>query len=279
MRSLILFWLFVCAAPARAEVVTSILPLQAWAEHLLGEGARVSVLVQPGQSPELFEPTSRQLASLAGADVFFAIGVPFEVTLLPRLARMFPDLEIVELGRDIGRIEWPTHAHGAAHEGDPHVWLDPQLAVRLVDQMAAVLAVRDPDAANLIAARAAVLRARFEDLDDRLRTRLAPLQGQTIVTYHPALGYFAAAYGLGQMAVESGGTGPGARHLADLAGTVDRQSLKLLVVEPQFAPQRARALAGSLGLDVVVFDPLASDLVRELDALAEALVAAAGVRP
>lgn len=264
------------AADARAEVVTSIVPLQAWAHELLGADAQVSVLVQPGQSPELFEPTTRQLAGLAGAELLFAIGVPFEVTLLPRLARMFPELPVVELGRDIEREQWPPtgdRLHGV--DGDPHIWLDPRHAARLVDEMAAVLAVRHAERADVIAARAAVMRARFEELDRRLARRLEPLEGQAILAYHPALGYFARAYGMRQLAVESGGTEPGARHLALLAEEVHEQGLDVLVVEPQFAPQRARALAGSLGLRVVVFDPLAADLVAELDGLADALLAAA----
>lgn len=273
-RSLLILLLCLPAASgARAEVATSIVPLQAWARELLGEGHEVSVLVQPGQSPELFEPTSRQLAGLASSEVFFAIGVPFEVTLLPRLARMFEDLQIVELGAGIERITWPDHGdHGPALDGDPHVWLDPEIAAQLVDEMAAVLAVREPGRADVIVARAAVMRARFEELDQRLTRRLAPLRGGTVLAYHPALGYFAAAYGLRQLAVESGGTAPGARHLARLAGEVQERSLRVLVVEPQFAPQRARSLAGSLGLEVVVFDPLAADLVAELEALADALI-------
>ena len=53
------------------------------------------------------------------------------------------------------------------------------------------------------------------------------------------------------------------------------QSLRVLVVEPQFAPHRARSVAGSLDLKVIVFDPLATDLVVELEALSAALVSAA----
>ena len=45
-------------------------------------------------------------------------------------------------------------------------------------------------------------------------------------------------------------------------------------VEPQFAPQRARSLAKSLDLTVVMLDPLAVDLVAELYRFALALLAA-----
>jgi zinc transport system substrate-binding protein len=138
--------------------------------------------------------------------------------------------------------------------------------------MAGAMARVYPDRAEGIASRAVALREQFEELDERLRARLAPLRGQTVLAYHPALGYWAKTYGLEQAAVESGGSEPGARHLAALSARMEGQLLRVLVVEPQFAPNRARSVAASLGLGVLVFDPLATDLVAELDALADALL-------
>ena len=274
MRKLILGILLVLAGPARAEVVTSILPLQAWAQELLGGKDAAQVLVGPGQSPALYEPTSRQLVKLAAARLFFGIGVPFEAALVPRLQRMFPELEIIELGQLINRRGWPeVDSRSPSSAGDPHVWLDPAHAAVLITEMSDVLAGFYVEDAAPIRARAAAMVARFGDLDARLARMLAPLRGQEILAYHPALGYFASAYGLEQVAVESGGIEPGARHLSQLAARMEEQSLRVLVVEPQFAPQRARALAKSMGLGVVVLDPLAPDLVAELERFAIALLA------
>ena len=273
MLATLLFGLLLAAVPARADVAVSILPLQVWASELLDED--VQVLVGPGQSPALFEPTGRQLAALAGADVFFAIGVPFESALLPRIERMFPDLEVVHLGAGIKRIPWPeVEGHAHAQESDPHIWLAPLHAVTLIAEMEGELVRRAPERRDEIGERSQAMQQRFRELDRRLRSRLEPLEGQTLMAYHPALGYFAQAYGLQQAAVESGGTEPGARHLASLASRMREQSLRVLVVEPQFAPHRARSVAGSLDLEVVVFDPLSVDLVAALDSLSADLLRA-----
>ncbi len=273
MRTLILSLLLILAGPARAEVVTSILPLQSWAQELLAEKVTVEVLVGPGQSPALYEPTAKQLVMLSGSKLFFRIGVPFEAALVPRLQRMFPKLEIIELGQSIRRQDWPqVDPHTPSPDGDPHVWLDPAHAATLITEMSDVLAARYTYDAAEIRTRAAALVSRFGDLDARLAAMLVPLQGQEILAYHPALGYFASAYGLKQVAVESGGTEPGARHLSRLAARMKEQSLRILVVEPQFAPQRARSVAQSMDLTVVVLDPLAVDLVAELDRFALALL-------
>jgi zinc transport system substrate-binding protein len=275
MRLYLLLLSLLWAGTAHAGVAVSILPLQAWVTELTGDD--VQVLVGPGQSPALFEPTGRQLVELAGADVFFAIGVPFEIALVPRLKRMFPDLEIVVLGEGIERMAWPeVEEHGHVHDLDPHVWLDPSLAARIVAEMASVLQRRDPDRAEEIDRRSREMQQTFQQLDERLRARLEPLKGQALLAYHPALGYFARAYGLEQLAVESGGTEPGARHLAALGSRMDAQALRVLIIEPQFAPHRARSVAGSLGLEVLVFDPLSTDLVAELESLSDKLIRAGG---
>jgi zinc transport system substrate-binding protein len=275
MRILIVSLLLILAGSAQAEVATSILPLQSWAQELLAEKVTVEALVGPGQSPALYEPTARQLVRLSEARLLFTIGVPFEAALIPRLGRMFPELEIIELGQSIRRQGWPEiDPHSPLAAGDPHVWLDPAHAAALITEMSDVLAGLYADDAAEIRVRAAGMVSRFAGLDTRLAELLLPLKGQEVLAYHPALGYFASAYGLKQVAVESGGTEPGARHLSWLADRLEHQSLRVLVVEPQFAPQRARSLAKSLDLTVVMLDPLAVDLVAELDRFALALLAA-----
>ncbi|MCK9995180.1 MAG: zinc ABC transporter substrate-binding protein, partial [Candidatus Krumholzibacteria bacterium] len=79
-----------CLAPtatfaAPIKITVSILP-QAWFVEQIGSDlVEVSVLVGPGHSPAIYEPTPRQMADLEQADLFLAAGVPFEQGLVPRV--------------------------------------------------------------------------------------------------------------------------------------------------------------------------------------------------
>ena len=60
------------------------------------------------------------------------------------------------------------------------------------------------------------LLVRLDSLDTACAEALRQADVHTIVIYHPALTYYAADYGLEQLAVEHDGKEPSARHLARL---------------------------------------------------------------
>lgn len=268
-------------APAQAaSYVVSLLPVRGLVSELAGPDATVECLVGPGESPETFEPTSRQITGLARADAVFTAGLPFEDALLSRVDRQFPDLRRVDVTRGIVRQSLPPmaatdldHDHDHAHgETDPHVWTGPAELRTIVANVAAALTEMQPQDAAAIARRRVALDARIAALELEIEARLLPYTGRSVLSYHPAFGYFCHRYGLRQLAVESGGTEPGARHIVELAGRLRREGVTFMVAPPQFSPDRARTLARSLEVEVVIVDPLQEDVEAMLREFTEILV-------
>lgn len=268
------------ASAHAASYVVSLLPLRGLVSELAGPDVTVACLVGPGESPETFEPTSRQITGLARADAVFTAGLPFEDALFARVDRQFPDLQRVDVTRGIERQTLPPmaatdldrlhdHAHG---ETDPHVWTGPAELRTIVANVAAVLTALQPQDAAAIALRRVALDARITALELEIEARLLPFTGRTVLAYHPAFGYFCRRFGLRQLAVESGGTEPGARHIVELAGRLRREGVTFMVAPPQFSPDRARTLARSLEVGVVVVDPLREDVEAMLREFTEILV-------
>jgi zinc transport system substrate-binding protein len=116
------------------------------------------------------------------------------------------------------------------------------------------------------------LRAFLADLDKlnaKIADALAPMKGQTFFVFHPALGYFADAYGLKQQAVEIEGKSPSAKQLGKLIDLARAKGAKVIFVEPQFPSRSARRVAKAIGGVVVPIDPLAEDYMKNLAAIAE----------
>lgn len=105
------------ASESKAVVFVSIAPMKFFVEKISGGKVDCQVMVAPGASPATYEPTPRQLALLAKAKAFFAIGVPFENAFLPKLHKLYPKLNIVETQHGITLIDMAEHHH---HEDEHH---------------------------------------------------------------------------------------------------------------------------------------------------------------
>jgi zinc transport system substrate-binding protein len=243
----------VAAAQAPVHVAVSIPPQKWLVEQVAGAAVSVSILVEPGRSPENFAPTPRQVADLQASDVYFSAGVAFELGLLPRLAAM-PDALRLAGRRPV------SERHGTdGDDNDPHSWLDPREAVAFADTVCRVLSELRPAQAAAFARGRDALQAQLAELDREIAGLLAGCRGREFFVFHPAYGHFAARYGLTQVAVEDHGHEPGARHLAETIDRARAAGARAIVVQPQFPQRSADAVAQAIGAQVVVLDPLAPD--------------------
>jgi len=263
-------------AAGRLRAFVSILPQASFVERVGGEHVAVEVLVGPGQSPHAYEPTPRQMAALAGSRVYFSIGVPFEKSLLGKLATMARDLRIVDTREGIPlRKMTDGHDEGARHdhehpEGtpDPHVWLNPRLAKLVAANIAKALKELDPQHAADYEANLKAFQADLDRVDARVAEALAPLRGKSFMVFHPAFGYFGDAYGLTQEAVEIEGKEPTARQLAALIEKAKARGVRVIFVQPQFSRAGAAAVASAIDGVVVPMDPLARNYIENLEVMA-----------
>jgi zinc transport system substrate-binding protein len=262
------------ASEKKVRAFVSILPQAYFVERIGGEHVEVEVMVGPGQSPETYEASPRQMARLSRADVYFQIRVPFEARLIQGIAGSFPELKRVDTTAGITlRHLAHGHHHGDADDDhadqqDPHTWLDPSLAKIQSKNICDALCELDPGHGEFYRAN---LKALIEDLDtakEKLSQALSPWKGRSFYVFHPAFGYFGDAFGLKQVAVETGGKEPSAKGIAGLIRQAQRDRVQLIFVQPQFSKKSAEAIAGSIGGAVVEMDPLSRDYLKNLDEIA-----------
>ena len=252
------------------RVFVSILPQAQLVEKIGGDRVQVNVLVQPGQSPATYSPTPKQLAELSKARLFVRVGVPFEEGFIEKVRETYPNLKITDQRDNVRLLRSCVHVHVHDHgEVDPHIWLDPK-RLKLQAQTVAKALV-EVDADNLAGFNTNLLKliGELEALDKRIERVLAPFKGQTLLVYHPAYGYFADSYGLRQVAVEAGGKEPGARQLANIIGQARKEKAEVIFVQPQFSKKSAELVAEAIGGTVVPMDPLARDVLLNLEEMAK----------
>jgi len=274
------------AAGKPLSVFVSILPQKYFVERIAGSRVQVSVMVQPGVSPETYEPSPKQIAQLAEAQVYFRIGMPFEDAWLEKIQRSNPQLLMVDTrdGIELRPIDG-YHRHGEelardldSDEGlmDPHIWLSPMLVKRQAKTICNTLMLLDPANKEEYEENYRLFAEDLEAVDEQIRSLLKDVQGKKFLVFHPAWGYFADEYGLVQVPIEVEGKEPNARELTQIIGFARREGIKTIFVDTQSNIKPAETVARAVQARVVQLDPLAEDYLNSLIATAEAI--AAGVR-
>jgi zinc transport system substrate-binding protein len=257
------------------SVFVSIVPQKTFVEKIGGDRVHVSVLVEPGGNPHTYEPKPRQMAALSTAKIFFAIGVTFEEAWLNRIAGLNKGMRIVHTEEGIERRRMvdhreteksPNHDHAS---GDPHIWLSPPLVMLQARNIFQALTEVDPAGRDHYERNYKGFIDEIVDLDAELMNTFAQSGGTRIfMTFHPSWGYFAAAYGLKQVAMESEGKEPKPRELRDLIEFARKRDISVIFVQPQYSMKSAEAIAREIGAQVAVADPLAEDWAQNLRAVA-----------
>jgi zinc transport system substrate-binding protein len=277
-----------CASPLR--IVVSVLPLKTFVERVGGDRVHVDVMVPPGRSPATYDPSPRQVASLADADLYVRVGAPFENAWMRRFQSASPTLAVLDVRDGMTLRPMAAHHHARhgedaepaehAHPGgsgaamDSHIWTSPRLVRTISRSIAERLADLDPNHADDYAANQRTFDAELVALDAWLTERLADLDDRRFLVFHPAWGYFAADYALEQVPIEHEGKPPGARRLAALIDQAQNAGIRVVFVQPQFDHRAAEQLARAIGGKVVAIDPLSADYIANLRRVADALVAA-----
>lgn len=270
----------------RLHVVVSILPQAYFVERIGGEQVDAEVLVGPGQSPHAYDLTPKQLEGLSRAKVYFRIGIDFETALVPRIQRLFKDLNIVDLRTGVPLrtltaaevcVEAEHAGHGESHaeephahagRPDPHIWLNPLLVKTQARTICDALVKLDPQHAADYRKNLAAFEADLDRVHADIAKTLAPLKGRELFVFHPAFGYFADAYGLKQVPVEIEGKEPTAKQLAELIARAKADHVRVIFVQPQFSRKSAEAIAQAIGGAVVPIDDLARDYLKNLEDIA-----------
>lgn len=249
--------------PAKIRIMATVFPLREFAAAVAGNRGETSLLLPTGAGVHTWQPRPGDIARLSECDLLLFIGSGLE-PWLPSLLRAFPggrfrtfeaasDLVLAESGEAPGH-EGEGHAHGPL---DPHVWLDFELDLRIVDGIAAELGRIDPDGIPLFTANAETLKSRLTALDARFREGLAGCRGKSLVLAgHGAFGYLARRYGLVQKALYglSPDSQPRPKDLMDAVDYCRKNGIRTVFFENSVPPDLSKTLAREIGGRVLLLD-------------------------
>ena len=250
------------AAGNGRSAVAAFYPLAWVTEQVAGDGWEVTNLTGPGTEPHDLALDIQQTATLAEADLV-VLEHDFQPAVDETVEANAPEAEVVDAADVVDLMPASEHEHehdeaGHAHgDLDLHFWQDPLLMADLGDAVADRLAELDPDGAATYEDNAAALRDELETLDQEYVDGLARCERTTTVVSHEAFSYL-ARYGLQFEAIAglSPDAEPTPADLARLQQLITEDGITTVFSERLASSKMADSLAGDLGLDTAVLDPI-----------------------
>lgn len=290
----LLILLFATPAWSAPRIVVSILPLHSLVAGVTEGVTEPVLLLRGGTSPHDYSLRPSDIRNLTQADLVIWADPGLEGFLvrtldaLPSRVRRTALIEDTALlllpARSGGLWEEEDHDHHHHDHGepdhDPHIWLSPENARRIVRHVASLLSAIDPDNALRYGENQGRLLARIDALDLTLKARLEPVTARPYIVFHDAYQYFEASYGLAPVGAVTVNPArpPGARRVRDIRNRILEGGAVCVFSEPQFEPALVRTLTEGTGARTGVLDPVGAALepgenawFRLMEAMGDAL--------
>ncbi|MEK7152777.1 MAG: metal ABC transporter substrate-binding protein [Patescibacteria group bacterium] len=233
----------------KLDVVVSYYPLYDFVRQIGGDKVRATNLTPAGSEPHDYEPSPSALVGIRKADVFVYNGgmEPWADKFLDEYRHV-----AVKTSKGITLLEGDEHGH------DPHFWLDPIFAQRIVTNIRDGVIKADPSNKAYYTKNAKAYNDKLAGLDKDFVRGLKACRQDTIISSHNAFSYLALRYGFTVEAIAgiSPEQEPSAARLAELSRIVTEKHIGYVFFESLVSPRLADTIAQETGAKTLVFDPI-----------------------
>ncbi|HEY5936733.1 MAG TPA: metal ABC transporter substrate-binding protein [Kofleriaceae bacterium] len=281
-------------AGGKPKIVVSIFPIYDLTKRIAGDRAEVHLVLPVGKSEHAYEATPKEIAKLEGANLGIAVGLDMDVWVeslmksaggakfirigdkvptIPIDVEPITEEEAAEHGHDDHDHDdhdhdkpgsaapakpADDHDHAAIGSPDPHVWMDPDRMLAVVDRITEELTTLDPKSKDVFAKNAEAVKTALRDTDTKIAARSKAWTKRTIVTFHGSMQYFAKRYNIRIAAVVEplAGKEPTPAYIAQVLAAIKRGQASALFTEPQLDRAPGQMIAREAGIPLGELDPI-----------------------
>jgi manganese/iron transport system substrate-binding protein len=254
-------------SPGVINVVTTISTINSFVIGVGGERVHVTNIVPVGASPETFQPTPQDVATIAQAQLLVENGAGLETWL----------------GRLLGNASSPNVRIVVCTDGmpvkndNPHLWMDPQLAKRYVISIRDALIALDPSHANEYRSNTNRYNGKLDALTSRIQSQIhtIPASKRYMIVFHNAWQYYNDRFGITTLGFveRNPGQEPNPQQIAELVDLAKQHGVRAIFSEPEYSPKLLSTIAQGAGIGIVEnlyddsigTDPRVSDYISMLE--------------
>ena len=244
---------------SKLKVVASFYPMADFAQKVGGDHVDVTNLVPAGTEPHEWEPSSSDIKTIQGSDVFIYNGADMEGWVDDTLDSTDTTKTTVCKASDGIKLRMAGDTDGdEAGQHDPHVWLSPKNAKAELKNIERALIKADPDNKADYQANYKKYAKKFDALDQKYADVLSKTKGHSIVVSHEAYGYLCDEFGLTQKPItgmDAEGE-PDAKAMAQIVRFIKDNNVKTVFGEDLVSQKVAKTIADETGAECVQLNPV-----------------------
>ncbi|WP_144461163.1 metal ABC transporter substrate-binding protein [Siminovitchia fortis] len=222
-------------------VYTTIFPIEDFTRKIGGPHVQVQSVYPAGADAHTYEPTIKTMMAIAESDLLIYNGAGLE-SFIGKMESSLKNEKVVKVEASKGvqllsgdeKHEHDEEVHGGdghQHDQDPHIWLDPENAMIMAENIKNALSEEMPSAKDDFEKNYQDLKANLQQLDADLRTVIESAGRKEILVSHAAYGYWEHRYGLEQISITgiSSENEPSQKQLQAIIETAKKHHMKYII--------------------------------------------------
>lgn len=267
---------------SKKQVIATLFPQYDFVKQIAKDNVEVTLLLPPGVESHSYEPTPRDIAKISTSDLFVYTGKymePWAQSIIDSMKEN--ENKFVDTSKGIELLDLDDHDEDHhyeenhrdeenhndeedvhlddehSHEGkDPHIWLDPVFAQKMVDNILESLVKIDYENETFYRENAETYKKSLIELDIKNKDAFEKVTSKKIVYGgHFAFGYFAKRYGLTHVSPYEGfspNAEPNPKKIVELIKTLNESGNDTIFYEENIDPKVARVISEETGAKMLL---------------------------
>ncbi len=252
----------------KMTIIATLFPQYDFTKQIVKDKANVILLLPPGVESHSFEPSPKDIIQIYDSDLFIYTGEYMEIwahkIVEESAAKGSPVVVDVSSGIPLTKTE-EEHDHEAeeeheaehSHLYDPHIWTDPLIAIKMVDNILVGLCEKDPANASYYENNAKSYKQELYSLDDKFRKIVDEgYHKEVFFGGRFALYYFIKEYNLSYECAYancSEETEPSAQDIAHIIDEMKEKKIPVIYYEELTDPKVAKTISEQTGAEMLLF--------------------------
>ena len=279
-----LLWFNLAMAASDLKVVVSIKPFHSLVSTVMQGVSEPALLLNGNNSPHTYSLRPSAAVKLQNADLVFWGGENLEGFLAKPIHSLATGARVVSFEDTRGLILWPFRSgkewqkldpesennqdHLKKQEihrlpgNDPHIWLDPLNAQKIIQNLVQILSEFDPENAQTYHSNGKKIILRLSDLNIQLETKMSSVSSKPYIVFHDAYQYFEKRYQLNSIAsvTVSSGHSTSVGRLIDIRNKIKDKNVLCIFTEPQFSPKLVQTVISGTAVKKGILDPIGTSI-------------------